>query len=431
MTRDRDIERVLDRFYADGPSEMPDRVLLGVIDRIERVPQRRLVRLETRFAAMSLNARLAAAAAVVIVIAGVGAIALTSRQPYGTAPTPSPSIVPTTPVPTAGAAVPDALQHRWNGPTRAVPGLEPAPDFAGVVLTAATLQFDAGSAGTDAFASGATAISGDEVRFDLRVATARCEVGTVGTYRYTLSPGGGHLTLTPMADACAARSAAISGDWERSACPNRGMICLWDLEAGTYASGTFQPFLPAAQWKYSYGRLSYTVPAGWRNEEEDRMLYVLSKQDVGEDEAIWLLSDEAAHVQSTACPPNAVDTKVGRTPAALATWLGSLPGLATTAPQPVTIGGLTGLTLDVSVDPAWKRTCPSSGGLPAVELFADVNVGVEHDVAVQGTTPIRFLLLDLGDGRSLIVLVSAKDKATYDAFLPEAMSVIDTFEFHR
>jgi hypothetical protein len=410
---------------------MPDRLFLGVIDRIDRMPQRRLVRLETRFHTMTLNARLAAAAAVIFVVAGIGAFALTPRQPSGNTPTPSPSSTATSPVATAGAAIPSALQHRWNGPTRAVPGLLPVPDFSGVVLTADMLQFDAGVAGANAFLSSASVIATDQVRFELRTATARCVVGTIGIYTYALSAGGGYLTLTPVADACAARSAAIAGDWERSACQNPGMICLWDLEAGTHASGTFQPFVPAAQWKYSYGRLTYTVPAGWRNEEEDRMMYVISKQDAGEDKAIWLLSDEAAHVQSTACPANAVDTKVGRTPAALATWLGSLPGLATTSPQPVTIGGLSGLTLDVSVDPAWKHTCPSSGGLPAVSLFADANPGVEHDVAVQGTTPIRFLLLDLGDGRSLLVFVSAKDKATYDAFLPEAMSVIDTFAFHR
>jgi hypothetical protein len=44
---------------------------------------------------------------------------------------------------------------------------------------------------------------------------------------------------------------------------------------------------------------------------------------------------------------------------------------------------------------------------------------------------MRIFLLDLGDSRTLVILISAKDKATYDAFLPEAMSVIETFSFHR
>ena len=80
MTRDRDIERVLDEFYAEGPSAMPDRLFLGVIDRIERVPQRRLALHVTRFATMNSNLRLAAAAAIVVALVGMGAFAFLNKQ---------------------------------------------------------------------------------------------------------------------------------------------------------------------------------------------------------------------------------------------------------------------------------------------------------------------------------------------------------------
>jgi hypothetical protein len=40
MTRDRDIERVLDRWFAEGPTQMPYQFLDVVVDRIDRVPQR-------------------------------------------------------------------------------------------------------------------------------------------------------------------------------------------------------------------------------------------------------------------------------------------------------------------------------------------------------------------------------------------------------
>src|SRR5829696_4459064 len=72
MTRDREIERVLDAFYAEGPTEMPDRVFLGVFDRIDRVPQRRLARLETRINAMTVNLRFVAAAAIAVGVFIVG-----------------------------------------------------------------------------------------------------------------------------------------------------------------------------------------------------------------------------------------------------------------------------------------------------------------------------------------------------------------------
>jgi len=44
---------------------------------------------------------------------------------------------------------------------------------------------------------------------------------------------------------------------------------------------------------------------------------------------------------------------------------------------------------------------------------------------------MRIFLLDLGDSRSLIVFINAKDKATYDSLLPEAMSIIGSFQFTR
>jgi hypothetical protein len=65
-----------------------------------------------------------------------------------------------------------------------------------------------------------------------------------------------------------------------------------------------------------------------------------------------------------------------------------------------------------------------------VKIFADAG-GREHDVAVHGATPMRIFLLDLGDGRSLVIFINAKDKATYDALLPDAMSIINSFQFTR
>ena len=49
MTRHRDIEPVLEAWFVDGPSEMPDRLFQAVFDQVERVPQRRLARLHLRF----------------------------------------------------------------------------------------------------------------------------------------------------------------------------------------------------------------------------------------------------------------------------------------------------------------------------------------------------------------------------------------------
>lgn len=427
MTRDQDIERVLDRFYAEGPSEMPDRVFLGVFDRIERVPQRRLALQMTRFATMNSNLRLAAAAAIVVAVVGAGAYMLTRNPGVGVGPSPSP-VLTTAPSP-IDAPLPAALQHYWIGETRSVPAIVPAPVFSGVVLTSSTLRFDDGGSVQDSLLSNAYGAGIDRVRFVTINPGAGCTAGDEGTYAFVLSPGGGYLTLTVDRDACTARSQAISGDWVRSDCPDKQNTCLGDLEAGDHVSSQFTPFIRFAEWTYKYGRFGYTVPDGWTTPEEGKTFYVLAKQATGEDDAIWLLSDIVAHAQDVACPEGGAEAGIGRTASALSAWLATLPGLTATPPQPASVGGLSGFTLDVSVAGSWKRSCPGDT-TPTVALFADA-AGPGHDFKLQGNGQMRLLLLDLGDGRTLLIDVWALDKATFDVLVAEAMPVVNSFQFNH
>jgi hypothetical protein len=92
MTHDRDLERVLERWLADGPARMPDRLFVTVIDRVDRTPQRRLAGLATRYLTMPSTTRLTAiAAAVVIAVVAIGAWALAgpNRSEIGGRPTAS------------------------------------------------------------------------------------------------------------------------------------------------------------------------------------------------------------------------------------------------------------------------------------------------------------------------------------------------------
>jgi len=425
MTRDRDIERVLERWFTEGPTQMPDHLFNVVVDRIDRVPQRRLAGLKTRLLAMNSNLRLAAAAAVIVVVAGAGVLILARSPGVGVIASPSPIVTPG-PSPT-GAPLPAALQHYWIGETRTVAGMVPAPVFSGVVLSSSTMRFDAGGAAQDSLFSNASLAAADRIRLVLINAGAGCGAGDEGIYRFVLSPGAGYLSLVADREACAARSQAISGDWVRSDCPDKQRTCLGDLEAGHHVSSKFTPFARFADWKYNYGRFGYTVPDSWANPEEDKTFYVLAKQATGEDDAIWLLSDVVAHSQDVACPEGGAAPGIGRTASALSVWLTTLPGLTATPPQRATVGGLSGYTLDVSVAASWKRSCPGDT-TPTVALFADA-AGPGHDFKVQGNGRMRLFLLDLGDGRTLLIDVWALDKATFDALVAEAMPVVQTFQF--
>ena len=115
MTHEREIERVLDRWLADGPTEAPDRVFDAVIDRIERQSQRPVWRLPRRVVPVSPYLKPVAAIAAVIVVAVVGANML-SLGP-GIVGSPSASPIPSTSPSPSRSAAPSPVsltQQAWD-----------------------------------------------------------------------------------------------------------------------------------------------------------------------------------------------------------------------------------------------------------------------------------------------------------------------------
>jgi len=99
MTRDGEIERVLDVWFTDGPTQMPDRLFSEVFRAVDRQPQRRLARLPLRSLDMTLP-RIAALGAAALLLIAAFALSLGA----GRAPTPTPAPSPTaTPVPSAAS----------------------------------------------------------------------------------------------------------------------------------------------------------------------------------------------------------------------------------------------------------------------------------------------------------------------------------------
>jgi hypothetical protein len=91
MTHERDIERLLDHWLADGPTQSPDRVLELVADRIERQAQRPVWRLDWRHPNVNTYVKLAIAAAALMLVAVVGSV-IFPRLHLGVVGTPKPII---------------------------------------------------------------------------------------------------------------------------------------------------------------------------------------------------------------------------------------------------------------------------------------------------------------------------------------------------
>ena len=260
-----------------------------------------------------------------------------------------------------------------SGRPGSIPGLTPPAVQSGLDLAHREMGVYAQATGRPILESAASLDGPDSLRFQVDGDSAGCRSGDVGTYTFTLSETGRALTLHAADDPCASRVAAISGDWVRANCPPPGW-CLGDLDPGRHVSAGFNPWAPPQAWQYDYGRFSYVVPDGWQNFEDGGDGYALAKQDAPEGTdalpvpAIHIWQDVLANAQTPGCE-NAPAPGVGHTPRAIATWLSSLPSLTTTKPKSVTIGGLHGFTLDLSINPASKSTCPWMDGKPAATLF--------------------------------------------------------------
>jgi hypothetical protein len=135
MTQQPDIERLLDHWFAEGPSQVPDRVFDDAVGRLDRQSQTSAWRLRWRNLNVTTPARLAVAAIAIIAVLGAGLVVLRPSSNVGQPPIPTASPSPS-PSPSSASTVDGAQRLPISGPIE--PGryyIERGP------LSAATFSF--------------------------------------------------------------------------------------------------------------------------------------------------------------------------------------------------------------------------------------------------------------------------------------------------
>ncbi len=331
-----------------------------------------------------------------------------------------------------------ALQYLWVGETRSIPGLTPPAVESVLKLDEREMQFLASEDWNDPLVTSVASVIGtDRVQLRLEADSAGCQVGIAGTYTFDLSPSGRALTVAAIDDRCVARVAAVSGAWTRSACPD-DHLCLGDLDPGRHVSVIYTPFLRFADWQYSYGRFEYAVPEGWTNPEDNQDGYVLVPRNGPDGAGVFVFSDVLAHAQkpdpaTRHCAP-APAPGVGSSSSAIHRWIRSLPGLRIEHDEgSVSIGGLSGFMMDLSVTPKWKGPCGSPDDKPGVAMFVNAQTTADEgfDWGIYGDGRMRLFVLSLGPDRTLLIDIEAQDKVTWDALLRQATPIVGSFEFRH
>ena len=233
-----------------------------------------------------------------------------------------------------------------------------------------------------------------------------CHAGDQGNYKFNLSTDGLQLTLSPIDDACGARAEILAPAWTR--------VVRSSATQRLSAATLFRPFGPA-----NGGQFSFTVPPGWTDREDTADLFI--ERGTGDVATISVLADVVPFAPDLACAERPAGS--GPAPTAIVGWLAAQPGLVVTPPTPVVIGGLSGVMVDLSAIAGRQSPCPVN------EMLAGPDGSHQFPLAQNGLT--RYVLLDRGDGHTLMVAFEAQDKDTWDSLLPIAISMIDSFRFSR
>jgi hypothetical protein len=449
MNSERDFDQIARAWLELGPDEAPERTVAAVLRAIETAPQvRKPIRwpLERGFHMQRLPL-IAVMAALVGAVIG-GALLFSGGGRNGLAPVPSPTAtVPSTAPSAVVAEIPAALQYRWIGQPRDIPGVSTTTRTALNFMRSAFGMSGTswGFASTSMFPSEAALAAPGTIQ----VWTASpglaggCEPGQLGTYAYTLSPGGTQLHVAAVGtDGCAARQVAVVGDWNRVACTNVDSGCWGTLEAGTHQTQYIDPKLDAGEvWAPRLGAIEFTVPDGWANSVDWPNWFALTPQaDYATETPEGPATESAIHEVSLFALPaaavggrtcnSAAQPAVPRTVDGLIEYVQGITDLVTSdTPTPVTIDGHPGKWINLAVASTDGSICPGESEPGALYLVPADDSDMWHVGIIKGERQ-RLLLLDLGDGDILAVVIDSADPDRFNELVDQAMPIIESMTFH-
>jgi len=218
MNDQRELDRVLGAFFAEGTNDLADRVIDAVLDQIDHTPQQRAMRMPRRFQTMPMPTRLAAAAVIGVVALGGALYLLKPGQPAvvgGPGPTSATSASPSAPAPTPlPTPTPKPSPMALTGPLGA-----------GRQIHTATLLAD-----------GRVLVAGGIDFADLPLASVTLYDPATGTFSPTGSMGTPRAfnTATLLADGRVLFAGGGPATWTRPG-PDTASAELYDPKTGTFS----------------------------------------------------------------------------------------------------------------------------------------------------------------------------------------------------
>lgn len=252
----------------------------------------------------------------------------------------------------------------------------------------------------------------------IKFGAAAAAVLVIAVVGYSLLPGRtgvggqGAPTTAPTPSAqpttgvtTAPSTGAACPKWLTNGCGGAGI-----LPAGSQATRAFTP------------GFTFSVPDGWVNDGDETSYYGLFP-DTPANQAEFARSGAMAQSIAMALQGSpyffceSAENNRGGTAAEMVAAVTANEALATTGLVDVAIGGLIGKQFDVRLNPDWTGTCPPSPDDPP-----GLNLGDQRT---------RGILLDAPGRGVIVIFVGSLYSADFEAFLAEAMPIVESFEFNQ
>jgi hypothetical protein len=193
------------------------------------------------------------------------------------------------------------------------------------------------------------------------------------------------------------------------------------------------PTTPPAATHTSTGflpQITYALPAGWTSDVDEpaewRILPPGSTHRGAENGTSDAIAIHVRIAASAADCTGVPQPGIGQKPTDIATYWAQLSGLTTTAPQPISVGGLTGVVLDITTSKSWTKPCPYSGATPTVPLIVGlINTDLDHPMQAGWST--RVYLLGLNGGT---LAIEVQD-VTGGSHFAQYAAIIQTIQFKQ
>lgn len=191
------------------------------------------------------------------------------------------------------------------------------------------------------------------------------------------------------------------------------------------------PLVPGGQYRATYYDtiIAFEIASpGWKWTYTGNFVIEAAESEARySPDGIYFFMDPA--IASQDCT-DAAEPGVGRSADELAAWLEAAPGLAVSDPTPVTVGGLSGVQLDLQLDPGWKKTCFYSDGKPTVPLiFSGADIG-GYNWAISGIKPwMRWYILDSDQGAIIVDIEDNPGGASREELIRTGTGIVDSIAF--